>query len=79
MARLFIGDGVNSGDLFVLGQLFAFGSIVLDANPTCHLDQINNFAPEHRIRFGNLEYIADARGDLVFAGFTTVPDTPADP
>ena len=76
MAHLIIIEGVNSGDLFVLGQLFAFGSIVLHANPTGHLDQINIFGPEHRIRFGNLEYVADARGDLVFAGFAASPCPP---
>ena len=56
MARAIIGKGIESGDFFVPGQLFSFGSIVLHANPTGHLDQIDNFAPEHRIRFGNLEY-----------------------
>ena len=54
MVPLIIGDGVNSGDLFVPEQLFVFGSIMLYAKPTDHIDQINNFAPEHRIRFGNL-------------------------
>ena len=67
MARLIIGEGIRSGDFFVPGQLFVFSSIVLHANPTGRLDQIDNFAPEHRIRFSNLEYFADRRGDLVFA------------
>jgi hypothetical protein len=76
MARLIIGEGVTSEDLFIPGQLFMFGSIVLHANPTGHTDQIGNFAPEHQIHFGNLEYIADVRADLVFTGFTTSPRTP---
>jgi hypothetical protein len=71
MARLIMGEGIRSGDFFIPGQLFAFGSIVLHADLTGHLDQIDNFAPKHRIRFGNLEYIADAWGDLVLTGFTT--------
>lgn len=58
-------------DLFVPGQLFAFGSIMLHADSTGHLDQIDNFAPERQIRFGHLEYVTDAWGDLVFTGFTT--------
>ena len=74
MAHLIIGDGISSGDPFVPGQLFLFGSIVLHANPTYHLDLINNFTPEHRIRFSNLEYVADARGNLVLAGFTSSAD-----
>ena len=76
MACLVLGEDISSIDLFVLGQLFAFGSIVLHANSIGRLDKIENFAPEHRIRFGNLEYVTDTRGDLVFAGFTASPCTP---
>ena len=76
MAHLIIAEGISSRDLFVTGQLFAFGSIVLHANSAGHRDQIDNFAPEHRIRFVNLEYVADVRGDLVFTGFTTSSRTP---
>jgi hypothetical protein len=76
MARLIIEDGVSSGDLFVRGELFMLSSIVLHTNPTHHLDQINNFAPKHRIRFGNLEYVTDTRGNLVFAGFVASSCTP---
>src|SRR4051812_48752611 len=79
MARLIIGDGVNTEHIIVLSQLFAFGSIVLHANPTGHLDQVDSFAPEHQIRFGNLEYVADARGDLIFTGFSALPEAPKDP
>ena len=38
MARLIIGDGINTGDIFAPGRLFAFGSIILHANSTGHLD-----------------------------------------
>ena len=41
--------------------LFTFGSIVLHADPTGHLDQVDSFAPEQEIRFGNLEYVADSQ------------------
>ena len=37
MARLVIGDGIRTRDVFVPSQLFAFGSIVLHANSTGHL------------------------------------------
>jgi hypothetical protein len=47
MAHLIVGEGIGSRDFFVPGQLFAFGSIVLHADPTGRLDQIDNFAPEH--------------------------------
>jgi hypothetical protein len=76
MARLLINDGICRGGIFVPGQLFAFGSVVLHANPTGHLDQVDSFTPEHEIRFGNLEYVADARGDLIFTGFSTLPEGP---
>jgi len=70
MARLIIGEGIGSEDLFIPDHLFTFGSIVLHANPTGHLDQIKNFAPEHQIRFSNLEYVVDTRGNLIFAKLT---------
>src|SRR4051812_41835033 len=75
MACLIIGDNVNTGDIFVPRQLFVFGSIVLHADATGHLNQIDNFAPVQHIRFGNLEYFADARGDLIFSGFSASPAT----
>ena len=61
LARLFIGVGVNTRYIFIPGQLFAFGIIVLHANSVGHLEQVDSFAPEHQIRFGNFEYVADAR------------------
>ena len=40
------------------------------------LEQIDSFAPGHQIRFGNLNYTADIRGDLIFDGFEPAPGTP---
>lgn len=54
MARLVISDGIRSGDVFVPGQLFAFGSIVLHANQAGRLGQVGSFTPDQEIRFGNL-------------------------
>ena len=79
MACLVIGDGIRIGETIVPGQLFAFGGIILHATSVGHLDQVNNFAPQHQIRFGNLEYVTDARGDLIFNGFLALPETPENP
>ena len=76
---LLFSDRVRSRDIFVPGQLFAFGSIVLYADSTGHLDQVGNFAPEQEIRFGGLQFVADARGDLIFTGFSASPEEPTNP
>ena len=70
MARLIMGDSVSTGGISVPGQLSALGNIVLHANAAGHLDRINNFAPEHQIRFGILDYVTNARGDLVLTNFS---------
>jgi hypothetical protein len=38
---------------------------------TGHLGQIKNFPPGQTIRFGNVEYIADVCGKLVFSGWVS--------
>ena len=53
-----------------------FGGFVLRANLLGHLEQIDSYAPGHQIRFGNLNYTADIREDLIFDGFGPVPGTP---
>ena len=73
MARLIIRDGVSTGDIFVPRQLFMFNNIVLHADATGHHNQVDNFAPEQHIRFGNFVYVIDARGDLIFIGFSAPP------
>jgi hypothetical protein len=45
MARLVIGDGIRTGNIFVPGQLFTFGSIMLHADPTGRLGLVGSFAP----------------------------------
>ena len=69
MARLFINDVVVSRETFLPGQVFVFGGFVLHANSIGHLEQVDSYAPGHQIRFGNLNYVTDIRGDLVFNGF----------
>ena len=45
MARLFINDDVVSRENFLPGQVFVFGSFVLRANSTGHLEQVDSYAP----------------------------------
>ena len=46
------------------------------ANLLGHLEQIESFAPGHQVRFGNLNYTADIRGDLIFDGFEPMSGAP---
>ena len=59
------------GEVFLPSQTFVFGGFALRANSLGHLEQIDSYAPGHQISFGNLDYVADIRGDLIFQGFTT--------
>ena len=78
MARVFINEEVRSMDSFVPGQIFAFGSIVLHADPTgCH-GRVGSFAPDQEVRFGNLEFSIDPRGDLLLTGLVVSSDAPED-
>jgi hypothetical protein len=76
MARLIIGENVLCTGTFAPGQLFAFGSVFLRANSAGLLGQVDGFVPDHEIHFGDLEFVADSRGDLVFTG-TSAPIGPA--
>ena len=69
------GDAVQ-GETFLAGQIFVFGGFVLRANSLGHLEQIDSYAPGHQVRFGNLNYVADIRGDLIFNGFETAAIAP---
>ena len=63
-----INDAVQ-GETFLPGQIFVFGGFALRANSLGHLEQIDSYAPGHQISFGNLNYVTDIRGDLIFEGF----------
>ena len=69
MAPSIIGNDAIQGEVFLPGQIFVFGGFVLRANSLGHLEQIESYAPGHQVRFGNLNYTADIRGDLIFGGF----------
>ena len=58
-----IFDNIVQGGTFLPGQIFVFGGFALRANSLGHLEQIDSYAPGHQISFGNLNYIADFRGD----------------
>ena len=71
MAPSIIRNDTVLGEVFLPGQIFVFGGFALRANSLGHLEQIDSYAPGHQISFGNLDYVADIRGDLIFQGFTT--------
>ena len=76
MAPLIIGNDAIQGEVFLPGYIFVFGSFVLRANSLGHLEQIDSYAPGHQVRFGNLNYTADNRGDLIFDGFEPMSGAP---
>ena len=69
MARSVINNDAVSGETFLPGQIFLFGGFALRANSIGHLEQIDSYAPGHQISFGNLNYVTNIRGDLIFEGF----------
>ena len=76
MALLIIYNNVVQGETFLPGQIFVFGGFALRANSLGHLEQIESYAPGHEVRFRNLNYTADIRGDLIFDGFETTAAAP---
>ena len=71
MAPLVTYNNAALREVFIPGQLFVFGGFALRANSLGHLEQIDSYAQGHQISFGDLDYVADIRGDLIFQGFTT--------
>ena len=41
-----------------------------------HLEHIESYAPGRQVRFGNLNYTADIRGELIFDGFEPMSGAP---
>ena len=76
MAPSIINNNTTQGETFLPGQIFVFGGFVLQANSLGHLEQIDSCAPGHQVRFGNLNYTADIRGDLIFDEFETTAAAP---
>ena len=76
MAPSIIDNDAIQGEVFLPGQIFVFGGFVLRANSLGHLEQIESYAPGHHVRFGNLNYTADSRGDLIFDGFEPMSGAP---
>ena len=72
MASSIVNNTVQ-GETFLPGKIFVFGGFALRANSLGQLEQIDSFAPGHHIRFGNLNYTAHIRGDLIFDGFEPAP------
>src|SRR3954468_21350032 len=78
MAPSIIGNDAVQGEVFLPGQIFIFGGFALRANSLGHLEHIESYAPGHQVRFGNLNYTAEIRGDLIFDGFEPMPGAPHD-
>ena len=76
MAPLIIGNDAIQGEVFLPEQIFVFGGFALRANLLGHLEQIGSYAPSHQVRFGNLNYTSDIRGDLIFDGFEPMSGAP---
>ena len=76
MAPSIIYNDVFQGEVFLPRQIFIFGGFALRANSLGHLEEIESYAPGHHVRFGSLNYVADIRGDLIFAGFETAATAP---
>ena len=76
MAPSIIGSDAVQGEVFLPGQILVFGDSTLRANSLGHLEQIASYAPGHQVRFGNLNYTTDIRGDLIFDRFKPVSGAP---
>ena len=76
MAPSIVNNDTIQGETFLPRQIFVFGGFALRANSFGHLEQIESYAPGHQVRFGNLNYTADIRGDLIFDGFEPMPGVP---
>ena len=76
MALSIIDSDAVQGETFLPGQIFVFGGFALRANSLGHLEQIESYAHGHQVRFGNLNYTADIRGDSIFDGFEPMSDAP---
>ena len=71
-----IANNTVQGETFLPGQIFMSGGFAVRANSLGHLEQIDSRAPGHQLRFRNLNYTADIRGDLIFHGFGPTPGAP---
>ena len=76
MAPTIIDSDAVQDETFLPVQIFVFGGFALWANSLGHLEQIEGYAPGHQVSFGNLNYTADIRGDLIFDGIWSVPGVP---
>ena len=76
MAPSTIFNDTVQGEVFLPGQIFVFSGFALWANLLGHLEQIESYAPDHQVRFGSLNYVADIHGDLIFDGFETMAAAP---
>lgn len=62
---------IDSSTTFMPSQMFVFGVATFIADSTGHLGHVENYAPGQIIRFGNLEFAADSREELIFLGLAS--------
>ena len=75
MAPSIINNTVQ-GETSLPGQIFVFGGFALRANSLGQLEQIDSYAPNHQVKLGNLNYMDDIHGDLIFNRVGPVPGAP---
>ena len=61
MAPSIIYNDAVQGQVFLPGQIYVSGGFALQANSLGHLEQIDSYAPGHKVRFGSLNHTADIR------------------
>ena len=76
MAPSIIDSDAVQGEVFLPGPIFVFGGFSLRANSLGHLEQVESYAPGHQVMFGNLNYTADIRRDLIFDGLKPMSGAP---
>ena len=63
MAPSIISNDVVQGEVFLPEQIIVLGGFILRANSLGHLEQIDSYAPDHQVRFGNLNHTTNIHGD----------------
>lgn len=57
--------------VFAPGQMFVFGAMCYIANSPGHIGLVKTFVVGRVVHFGNQEFIADSRGELILQGLAS--------
>jgi hypothetical protein len=66
-----IGEQIDAGANFMLGQIFVFGSIAFYIDSAGHLGQVGNSTPGWIVKFDNLENTTDFHGKQAFTSWVS--------